>query len=381
MAGACSSWADDWQQQVDEVQALEAIFGDDFRILEASGTASSGAAAAVAAAAEDAAGSPRAQALDAAALAALDPPPCCCAEAGSGCSGCSSAGGSWQIDCSLLVRVEPPSSSLRLQLPEPGGGGLQREGSSSSGSSSREPEGIAADGGRAALPGGGARGSAAGYPVQFLPPVCMQLRLAAGYPSQHPPEVGLSALWLSSSQAARLEAQLSELWQEQGPGGPVCYTWADWLQSSALQHLGAADALLLEGQPSGEGTSEEGEGASSGGGGESGGEAAGGEAEGSAEDRLMKLLRCACRRGRGAGAAVPCCARVALFPALPPPGMPPAATPRRSAGCPPTISACCTPATLPTAGTTRCGSTRHLQRGCTPAASAWRSSAAPPLCA
>jgi len=134
----------------------------------------------------------------------------------------------------------------------------------------------------------------------------MQLRLAAGYPSERAPEVSLSALWLSAAAAADLEAQLQQLWQEQGPGAPVCYSWADWLQSTALQHLGAAEVLVLAGgHPSSsssvggssiDGSLQEGESgsdgrpSSSGSGGIRGG---GGmaDAQGRAEDTLMKLLR------------------------------------------------------------------------------------------
>ena len=68
MAGTAEDLLADWQQQVDEVQALEAIFGDDFRLVAADGLAADASAG---------------QALDAAALAAAEPPPCCSSKASS----------------------------------------------------------------------------------------------------------------------------------------------------------------------------------------------------------------------------------------------------------------------------------------------------------
>ncbi len=55
----------------------------------------------------------------------------------------------------------------------------------------------------------------------------------------------LTAEWLSSEQADSLAQQLLGLWKEQGPGGPVCFTWTDWLQNDALPFLGVTDTLLL----------------------------------------------------------------------------------------------------------------------------------------
>ena len=247
----------DWLQQVDEVQALEAIYGDDFRILECSiggGTLDDAAQCS----SSGCTNSQRQQEpADAASLALVEAPACA----------------SWALDCSLMVQMAPPGGSLRLQLQEAsgsGGGGVE-------GGSGGSP----AEAGSPSSSGGGS----VGYSVQYLPPICMQLRLAAGYPGQRAPEVSLSALWLSGSQVAALEQQLLALWQEQGPGGPVCYTWADWLQCSALQHLGAAETLVLADEPatssSSSGSTVE----------QAAAGAAGDEAEGLAEDKLIKLLR------------------------------------------------------------------------------------------
>lgn len=261
----------DWQQQVDEVQALEAIFGDDFRLLAAGGLACSSTDAGQ----QDAADLQ----LDATALASAEPPPCCSGEASS------SSGADWALDCSLLVRVDLHSGSVRLHLTDAAGTGRPAAESTSgtSGSAAGDPAASHAE-----PPSSSGRGSAGGYSVQHLPPICMQLRLAPGYPSQQQPEVSLSALWLSTSQAAQLELQLAALWHEQGTGAPVCYSWADWLQSSALLHLSASESLLLAGQPSSQLLADQASSGSSAAGLDA---AAGGDEKDSPEDRLLKLLR------------------------------------------------------------------------------------------
>ena len=81
--------------------------------------------------------------------------------------------------------------------------------------------------------------------VSHLPPLSLQMVFPASYPAVDPPEARLSAFWLSPAQLETLQNKLSELWQEQ-VGMPVCYTWADWLKTSALEHLGITDTLLLE---------------------------------------------------------------------------------------------------------------------------------------
>ena len=130
--------------------------------------------------------------------------------------------------------------------------------------------------------------------MQHLPPICLQLRLGQRYPSERPPEVALSALWLNAEQAAQLERQLLRLWDEQGPGGPVCYSWVDWLQSSALACLGICESLVLGG--SGSGSSSAGGSGSrrlelQAGSGEQDAAAGGAVAGGGAERVLLNLLR------------------------------------------------------------------------------------------
>ncbi len=59
----------------------------------------------------------------------------------------------------------------------------------------------------------------------------------------------LSAEWLTSEQVDSLAQQLLELWKEQALGGPICFTWTDWLQNDALAFLGITNRLLLTFNP------------------------------------------------------------------------------------------------------------------------------------
>ena len=218
-----------WQQQMDELTALASIFGQDLRIVAAQGVQLHG---------ED---------LGRLAEAPpLDPPP-----------------GPWRLDLSLAVHAEPPSGRLSLRLPAAAADGA-------AGSSITAPS---------ALP------RASSYAVRWLLPLALSLRLHPAYPSSAPPEVlGLEALWLAAGQAAALRAQLLSLYEEQ-PGLPVCFLWAEWLRSSALEHLGLAEALLLPSPSDGAAAAA------------AAGEAAGAGAQegtGDSPSRLLhRLLRCA----------------------------------------------------------------------------------------
>ena len=59
----------------------------------------------------------------------------------------------------------------------------------------------------------------------------------------------LSAEWLSKGQRRVLAQQLDSLWREQGLGGPICFSWIDWLQNDALPFLGITERLLLTFMP------------------------------------------------------------------------------------------------------------------------------------
>lgn len=209
--------AANWQQQVDETLALEGIFGEDCFRLEA-GEGVPGLLAD---------GHGQALPLEAVeVLAAVAPP---------------AAG--WQLRCSLAVDVQPPLGRLLLLLP---GEGVQGAGPSAAAprgsldASSSSPATSAASGSTASS---SAPGEAS---VQHLPPIHLRLCLHPAYPSRSPPRLlSLSAPWLAPSQAAALAEQLHGIWEEQGPGLPIIFQWAAWLQASALPHIGFTEALVL----------------------------------------------------------------------------------------------------------------------------------------
>ena len=350
-AAAAAARLEDWQAQADEVQALAAIYGDDFRLLGAAGVEGVQGGAAEGAAAVAARGG--SSTLSPEALADAPPPP-----------------HDWALDCCLAVTVAPPAGRLELLLPPQQEGEeaavqkqqqqRQAEGSEeqqAGGGSGEGADAAPADGEvhPAATSGGEGEGGGSGsarYNVQHLPPLVLQLRLGPGYPSRHPPEAALSALWLSRRQARALEGALLRQCAEAGgcSGGPVVYAWADWLAGEALAHLGAAVQLQLEGdgeagEEGGEGAGEEAAAATEAEGEQQQGEAAerGGDPSGSAaaaaeaggeqraelEGRLFALLRCAALLQR------PCARRGGCALLVPPGHAPPCSPPTPSHPHPP----------------------------------------------
>lgn len=86
----------------------------------------------------------------------------------------------------------------------------------------------------------------AGLPfVTSLPPLHLRLSFPTQYPSALPPKASISAAWLTPQQAQRLEGHLYKMWDDQGPGLPVCFTWLDWLQAYTMEHLGISSVLYL----------------------------------------------------------------------------------------------------------------------------------------
>ena len=81
--------------------------------------------------------------------------------------------------------------------------------------------------------------------VTSLPPLNLRLLFPQDYPSASPPGAAISACWLAPDQAQHLQDHLYEIWDDQGPGLPVCFTWLDWLQSSTMEHLGIHETLFL----------------------------------------------------------------------------------------------------------------------------------------
>ncbi|KAG2493664.1 hypothetical protein HYH03_008178 [Edaphochlamys debaryana] len=95
-----------------------------------------------------------------------------------------------------------------------------------------------------------------GAPLHHLSPISVTLAFPPSYPAAEPPRVALRAPWLRPGQAAALRTALLQLWDEQGPGGPVAWTWLEWLRMDALQALGLTRELLLK-PPSGGGAEDD----------------------------------------------------------------------------------------------------------------------------
>mmetsp|Transcript_54426 Transcript_54426/g.129704 ORF Transcript_54426/g.129704 Transcript_54426/m.129704 type:complete len:632 (-) Transcript_54426:79-1974(-) len=85
--------------------------------------------------------------------------------------------------------------------------------------------------------------------VHYLPPLRLVVEFGAGYPSQRPPRFSLACSWLSSSQLAGLCAELDRMAEEQF-GSPVVFTWAQWLQDSAFSHMGLENTPQIRLVPS-----------------------------------------------------------------------------------------------------------------------------------
>ena len=81
--------------------------------------------------------------------------------------------------------------------------------------------------------------------IGHLPPIIARITLPASYPSKDPPDVNLSALWLTPKQISIIQDQLLNLWNE-AVGVSICYTWVDWLQHDCLAHLSISDTIALE---------------------------------------------------------------------------------------------------------------------------------------
>ncbi|KAK9844924.1 hypothetical protein WJX74_008697 [Apatococcus lobatus] len=81
--------------------------------------------------------------------------------------------------------------------------------------------------------------------VTSLPPLHLRLTFPLQYPFASPPAASISAAWLTQQQAQSLEDHLYQIWNDQGPGLPVCFSWLEWLQACSLEHLGITSTLSL----------------------------------------------------------------------------------------------------------------------------------------
>ena len=80
--------------------------------------------------------------------------------------------------------------------------------------------------------------------VQYLTPIHLRCTFSNLYPVQEPPDFSLSCLWLNNQQIQELCRKLKLLWEEM-PNQPIVFVWAEWLQDSAYEHLALGPHLLL----------------------------------------------------------------------------------------------------------------------------------------
>ncbi|TVU15941.1 hypothetical protein EJB05_39485 [Eragrostis curvula] len=82
------------------------------------------------------------------------------------------------------------------------------------------------------------------FNVQYLAPISLTCLMPPSYPSHHPPYFTLSVQWLGWEKVSSLCQMLDSIWVQQ-PGQEVVYEWVQWLQSTALSHLGYDDRIVI----------------------------------------------------------------------------------------------------------------------------------------
>ncbi|KFM25580.1 putative E3 ubiquitin-protein ligase [Auxenochlorella protothecoides] len=74
--------------------------------------------------------------------------------------------------------------------------------------------------------------------LQYLPPLVLRLTLHEAYPGLAPPRLALEASWLAAPLAAKLAAALEALWHADLATQPAGYAWAEWLREGVLESDG-----------------------------------------------------------------------------------------------------------------------------------------------
>ena len=82
--------------------------------------------------------------------------------------------------------------------------------------------------------------------LHYLPPLCMEIVLKCDYPSLEPPLVELQAPWLSNALKRKLHSKLDMLWDEQGPGLPIVFSWADSLRDVLYEYCVSDTSGMVE---------------------------------------------------------------------------------------------------------------------------------------
>eukprot|EP00879_Flechtneria_rotunda_P005743 GHRR01006044.1.p1 GENE.GHRR01006044.1~~GHRR01006044.1.p1 ORF type:complete len:829 (+),score=331.90 GHRR01006044.1:542-3028(+) len=231
--------ADDWQSQLEELVALQAIFADDFRVLSMPGHDLSAGNSNNSTSTDKHSDLQQQQAQMLESLLGSDPP-------------AATAAGLLAFEAT--VQVELPAGQLQIVLDmqdvlhNASNGHCQQHHQQMTSSPCQAcSDGSCSD----SKDSGSSRQQAVkmpfGPPISYLPPICVRATLPAAYPgdSADAPLVQLQACWLSAQHEVMLKQHLQQLWQECKPG-PVCYIWLDYLKSSALQDLGIVQELALQ---------------------------------------------------------------------------------------------------------------------------------------
>jgi E3 ubiquitin-protein ligase RNF14 len=213
-----NEYLENWQAQVDEIQALESIFEQDFKITAIKGLVSENSLPTHRQNVENGSCSWSAESL-----AALPDPPST----------------PWTISCQISIHIDPPysspSSEISLEEKEGGRGAWQfailprdsGHGNDANGKNERnEAENEQNEAINPPTP--------AIHLIKYLSPVILSLELPSTYPSSTASVFSIAAMWLSHRQAAEIESELLKLWDL---SMPVIWTWADWLQNSLMQFL------------------------------------------------------------------------------------------------------------------------------------------------
>ena len=85
--------------------------------------------------------------------------------------------------------------------------------------------------------------------VRYLPPLTLHITLPPLYPLQDAPILDLSCAWLDQERLDVIRACLKELWESTYQGGPVVFSYIEWLQHDLLKALGVGMVLQLRGPP------------------------------------------------------------------------------------------------------------------------------------
>eukprot|EP01025_Chloroclados_australasicus_P003234 TRINITY_DN10751_c0_g1_i5.p1 TRINITY_DN10751_c0_g1~~TRINITY_DN10751_c0_g1_i5.p1 ORF type:complete len:429 (-),score=66.33 TRINITY_DN10751_c0_g1_i5:27-1313(-) len=184
-------YAQNWEQQVEEVQVLESIFEDDFKFigLEEEGVNEG----------------------DTITLESIGecPPP-----AKPSC-----------LEFQILVSVTLPFDKISLQFKPSIDPGSEQDKSPTQDTKEEDT----------------------GQIIQYLPKIDLWVSLGPRYPSSESPNFEISAMWLSQQQIKRCEDKFREMWEEKDEPEPVVFEWLDWLGESCLEYLNCDKILCIDG--------------------------------------------------------------------------------------------------------------------------------------